>query len=297
MAISDIRQSDKWTEYLKMYGWELFKLRNGSVVRFKPTIFGTLAKCQRPQELLDSDLSEIDEICKEKNVKFIKLEPNLNQDLSLIKRHDFVKSGCPHLATKTLIIDLKKEQKTLWKELSHNARRSVNRAQVSGVKTKSIQNPEKELDEFYQILLNTSKQKKFYVQSFEEIKRKSEAFKTDSYLMNAYDEDGTLCSSQLYLGFNNNVWSIHGATSEKGKTNNAGYKLLWSVLLHFQQKGYDTIDLEGIEDTRYPSFTKNWEGFSSYKMKFGGEVVTFPETYTKFFSKPYRVFAQVGVSL
>ncbi len=297
MNIVDVRQSTWWTEYLKLYGWKFLGLTKGSVIRFKPTFIGTIAKLQRPTQLLDSDLDEIDKLCKENKIAILKLEPNLNQDLDLIVDHEFVKIGSPFLATKTLCINLKNTKEELWSDLDHNARRSINRARETGVTVREVATTEKELRGFYEILSNAGRIKRLYVQSFEEIKRKADALKGSAHLINAYDKNGNLCSSQFYLTFNNNAWSLHGATTKEGKKNNAGYLLLWEACLLFKQMGYNTVDLEGLYDERYPAFTKNWEGFSSYKMKFGGEVITFPETYTKFYSKPFKYLAMLGLSL
>ncbi|MEK7595506.1 MAG: GNAT family N-acetyltransferase [Patescibacteria group bacterium] len=293
----DVRQSEGWTEYLKMYDWKLLKLTKGSVIRLKPTFLGTIAKLQRPTQLINSDLNEIDNLCKENKVALLKLEPNIDQNINLIKEHAFVKIGCPYLATKTLCINLKKEEKELWNDLAHNARRSIKRSKTAGVKVVEVSTNKPELKKFYGVLRDAGRKKGFYVQSFNELKNKSEAFNHNAHLLNAYDKNGNLCSSQFYLAFNNNAWSLHGATTEEGKKNNAGYLLLWKAILLFKQMGYGSVDLEGLYDERYPRFTKNWDSFSSYKRKFGGEVVTFPETYTKFFSNPFKWLSALGFSI
>ncbi|OGC50857.1 hypothetical protein A2716_02375 [candidate division WWE3 bacterium RIFCSPHIGHO2_01_FULL_40_23] len=280
-----------------MYGWREARLKNGAVVRFKPTFAGLTAKLQRPKSLMNPDLEELDEMCKEMRVIILKFEPGLDQDLKLIKNHNFIKVGTPNLATKTIFIDLRKDQSSLWSDLSSNARNLVRRAKIEGVKITEEKNLVSGLGGFYKILSRTGRKKKFYVQSFEELKRKCEVFNEDSHLMSAYNSEGDLCASQLYLGFNNNIWGFHAGISEKGEKNRSGYKLLWESYLLFKQKGYEIIDLEGIEDDRYPTFTREWRNFSNYKKKFGGEIVTFPETYTKFFSIPFKLLAKAGLSI
>ncbi|EKD95655.1 MAG: hypothetical protein ACD_24C00407G0006, partial [uncultured bacterium] len=68
----DIRQSDNWAECLKLYNWNTFKTSNGNNIYILKSPVGAFVKIQRPKLLNESELDEIDKICKENNALFIK---------------------------------------------------------------------------------------------------------------------------------------------------------------------------------------------------------------------------------
>src|SRR3989344_69442 len=148
----DIRQSDNWAECLKLYNWKAIKTSNGNNIYILKTPIGGFVKIQRPKLLDEAELDEIEKICKENNALFIKLDPNIGQDLHLLEKKGYRLSKellCPSL---TIYIDLEKTETELWNGLSHSAKYSVNRAKREGAYTELIQNPnEEQLEKFYKV--------------------------------------------------------------------------------------------------------------------------------------------------
>ena len=54
------------------------------------------------------------------------------------------------------------------------------------------------------------------------------------------------------------------------------------------------MDLDGIYDPRFPSFLAKWGGFSHFKEKFGGEVVTYPVAHVKYYNKLLKYLFKFG---
>lgn len=278
----DLRQSESWAEYLKTVGWRSVRTSNNTNIEFRKFPLGSLVKIQRPKNLNKKELDEIEKICRENKALFTKIEPSLNQKISILKDNNFFKSNFPLLPPSTIFIDLTKPEKELWDSISRSGKYSINRAQRERAKVEFFQKPnDVKLREFSEIAQSTSKKKRFYFEGLKDLKKKVDIFKDQSYLSLVYNEDGDLSGGNFYLGFKKNVWFLHGGTSEIGRKSKDGYELYWKSFLYLKNKGYQTLDLEGKDDGRFPSFTKNWGGFSHFKEKFGGKPIEYPEPHVK----------------
>ena len=281
--ILDIRQSKGWSEYLNFLGWNSVRTSSDINIETRKVFFGGLVKIQRPRNVSKNDLVEIAEICKKNKALFIKLEPSLDQDLKVLTENGYVRSSSPLLPPTTIFIYLINNEKTLWNNVSHSGKYSVKRAQRENAKVEFFRNPsENILKSFYDIHKQTGNKKGFYIENFEDIKKKVEIFKNESFVISVKNNEGTIMGANFYLGFDNNVWFMHGATSAEGRKSKAGYELVWRSFLYFKSLGYEILDLEGKDDKRFPNFTKGWGGFSHFKEKFGGEEIVYPEPYIKY---------------
>jgi lipid II:glycine glycyltransferase (peptidoglycan interpeptide bridge formation enzyme) len=123
---------------------------------------------------------------------------------------------------------------------------------------------------------------------------KRDYFGDNSFLIFGYDKEGRLCSSKFLLGYSGVVTYISGGTSPAGLKNKVGYLLMWDAITFLKDRGFETFDLEGKNDPRYPKFTSDWGGFSHFKEKYGGISVEFPTSYIKYFHKVLRLASKIG---
>ncbi|MEK7595580.1 MAG: peptidoglycan bridge formation glycyltransferase FemA/FemB family protein [Patescibacteria group bacterium] len=272
-----------WSDYLELYCWKSLKTANGVVIRIIRVLCFNVAKIQRPSPLSQKDIEEIKMLCRKKHVVYLVIEPSLNQDLQLLKKDGFRETKSPYLPPKTTIIDLTKDINALWNTLSKTARNSIKKAERDNIKIDIIQFPNQEaLRRFHIEAKKTGKQKGFYVQGFSDILKKSQIFGNNSFLINSYTKEGFLANSNFYLAYQKKVWFMHAATTKEGRKSNSGYKLMWQAINYFKSMGFEKLDLEGIKDNRFPEYTKKWGGITSFKQKFGGEIVEFPPSMIKY---------------
>lgn len=298
-AVSDIRQSKEWAECLAMYGWKSFRTSKNINIEVLKLGIGGFVKIQKPPALDQQDLVEIERICLENKALFVKIEPGLDQGMGLLKENTYVPSIFILTPTKTIRINLEKDEKQLWNDISHSGKYSINRAKREGCQVKFFENPSNEkLKEFYEVHKETGKKKDFEVRSFLDLKKRTEAFGNNSHLVMVYDKNNVLCGGKFYLGFNKNVWYVYGGTSGKGRKNKTGYLLLWESILHLRKLGYELLDLDGIYDSRFPRFLHAWGGFSHFKEKFGGDVIEFPVPHVKYFNPFLKTISKLsGVNI
>ena len=291
----DIRQSDNWAECLTLYNWQTFKTSAGNKIYILKSGIGGFVKIQRPQLLSFAELDEIERICKEHKALFIKIDPNIGQNLNIFSQKKYKASSevlCPSL---TIYFDLGKTEKELWDSLSHSAKYSINRAKREGAYTEYVQKPsEDQLKKFYEVYLETTRHKRFGGKNYADLKKRVETFGTDSHIVFVYDKEKNLIGAKFYLGYNGNIWYIYGGTSDKGRVKSkAGYLLMWNSILHFKEKGYKYMDLEGISDPRFPKTVSIWGGFSHFKEMFNGMLVEFPIPQVKYLSPVLKVMDKV----
>ncbi|MFC1722205.1 peptidoglycan bridge formation glycyltransferase FemA/FemB family protein [Patescibacteria group bacterium] len=294
VIMPSIRQADLWAEYLKFLGWEIIETNSGTKLFFMKSFLGTLCKIQKPKIIKKRELNEIEKIANKKKSIFIKIEPGYGQDNKLFQENEYVTSNFPLSPPSTLIIDLTKSEKELWNDLSRSGKYSTRRAQREGAVMKYFRNPNDDcLKRFFEIEVATGKRGRFYIQPFKDLQEKRNVFKEDSILIEVYDSNENLLSAKFYLVDGPFVTYIHGGTSELGRKSKGGYELMWKSILYLKKLGFQQLDLEGIDDQRFPQFTKDWGGFSHFKEKFGGIHVEFPLPHIKYNSKILKVMSRL----
>ena len=289
----DIRQSDKWAKYLERMGWESHRTSGGINIYFHKTLLGTVVKIQKPLEIKENDIEEIDNFCVGLKPLFVKIEPFIGQDVTILEKFGYVKSDVPLTPPSTIYIDLTKSENELWESISHSGKYSIKRAQREGTITRFYQNPLKDkMSAYLEIVQATGKRKHFYVQPMVDFENKVKIFGKECHLVLSYDTEGNLLSGKFYLCYGDMVLYSTGGTSEKGLKTKAGYEILWKSILYLKGLGYKVLDLEGRDDPRFKNETKNWGGFSHFKEKFGGENIEFPHPYIKYFNPVLRFFSK-----
>lgn len=285
----DIRQSENWCTYQKLWGWESFKTQTDINILIKADFLGTFAKVQRPRRLTKQDLTDIDALCKSKKCTFIKIEPPQDQNLKILENFGYVESDSPLAPPATLVIDLTKSTDALWKDISSSGKYAVNRAKREGNTIEVYQNPTPEITKtFRKVLEDSANYNSAVVYPLNTFMRKVEIFRNDIFIFIARDAKGQICGATMYDAYDGSIWYMHGGTTLFGRANKAGYLLHWEAIVHFKNLGYSYLDLEGVYDERFHKQTKNWTGFSLFKKKFGGEIVVFPKPHVKIFSPTLR---------
>lgn len=293
--ITDIRQSSEWLSYLEFLGWERITTSLGANGALKISSLGRVMKVQRPKGITSQDIAEIEEIAQRRKISFIKIEPSLTQDLQVLEQAEYLPNGSPLCPPTTIFIDLTKTSQELWKDLSQSCKYSIKRAQREGAKVEFFTFPSKErVEDFYKIHSSTGKQKGFYVQSLEDIQKKVDLFKEKAILATVSNSSGEITGANLYLGFGEAIWYMHGGTTVQGRKSKNGYELYWQSILYLKSLGYSWLDLEGVDDSRYPIFTKNWGGLSHFKEKFGGIRAEFPAPYVKLLSPWLKLLFKIS---
>jgi len=264
--MSDIRQSKNYAKYMESLGWIVDKR-----VFIKKLWFTSVVKVQHFSKKVDLSF------LKKYHPFLIKLEPS-HQNLV---PPGFRRDDWPLLPTKTLVLDLKKIN------LPKDTKYEIRKAEKNGLFIKKNSSSKRtvlskeeslfDVETFYKMLQETMKIGHWWVPIRKEVTSLWQAFQpsNSTILMTAH-------SGCLLIWYGDTAHYMYAANTVRGRELGAAYLTLWEAIKFCQKKKLKYLDLEGIYDERYPKQTKNWKGFTKFKLGWGGKVVEYPGSFTKY---------------
>lgn len=257
----DIRQSKNYGKYMESLGWIV---ENG--VFIKKLWFTSIVKAQRFSKKIDLSF------LKKYHPFLIKLEPLDSRYLPCrqagkIQDPRYKKDNWPLLPTKTTILDLKKIN------LPKDTKYEIRKAEKNGLKIKES----KDIELFYKLLQETMKIGHWSVPIQKEVTSLWKAFQPNNSVILMSDYSGCLL---IWNG--DTAHYMYAALTKKGRELGAAYFTLWEAIKFCQRESLKYLDLEGIYDERRPKDNKKWQGFTKFKMGWGGEVKEYPGSWTKY---------------
>ncbi|MBU1071252.1 peptidoglycan bridge formation glycyltransferase FemA/FemB family protein [Patescibacteria group bacterium] len=284
IKMEDIRQTKEWGRYLESCGWVVDKVGDISVfIKKVPLTPFSMMKIQRFSGKLD--LSDLKRVKRKYKVVYTVIEPFGEKSQGRINRH-------PYLPTKSIIVDLANNEKQLWSDLSKTTKQTLKKNNYIDSRLRG--NDEEEQNDKKRHSGKLSLRNASRIWFYEAWKGSSKTWlmgeKRFNKLLDAFgkkaslwvsESEGEFLSGILLLESKDTANYFQTWTSKEGRRIGAHYHLVWQVILECKKKGLKWFDFEGILDERWPQ--KKWAGFSRFKKKFGGKVVTYPGSFTKWF--------------
>lgn len=298
--MSDLRQSLSYSRYLQSLGWQVIKIPQLVYLRPLPLI-GSLIKIQRPEGQLN--FKKIDTLARKYCALFVKLEPSYLSAVSsqLLADNGFFLSPSLLLPAKTILLNLTQSQNQLLKLMSKKTRSCLYRSEKNHLTIKQL-NPQ-DITCFYQ---SFQKFRKGYLPSSKEFSSLVKAFGQNALLLTVHqhldnsqlrsDQESNSLAGAVFLIDQQTAYYFYAFTSPQGRQKFAQYYLLWQAIQKLKKMGLKTLDLEGISDPRY-RFTQKWRGFSHFKKSFGGQVITFPGCFVKYYHPLFRILSSFGFKI
>ncbi|MFC1912759.1 hypothetical protein ACFLX7_00985 [Chloroflexota bacterium] len=190
----------------------------------------------------------------------------------------------------TSVIDLTQDLDTIWRKLDYKSSRlPIKRAQREGIKV----NINRDYDEFWQINRSFQRKKGFGpilgigTPRVEIMKRYGTLF-TAEY-------EGEILGGNIYLEDEANIrawrWASTRLKVDREKAaliGRANRLLCWEAIQYAKEKGMKEFDWAGLASKEEANRDKGKKGRNSYKLSFGGEIVT-RYSYRKISSKAYKL--------
>lgn len=297
----DLRQSPEWGKFLGTLGWQT-EVLDGCALRIKRLgPFGSIIKIQRPERL---PLAKINEVAKRHRALFVKIEPEEASQSEELTTAGYSPDLWPLTPSRTVVLDLKKSEEQLLASFSKDTRQSIKKSAGENLRTmiyRPSSSPEFEqtLETFYEIFRETGRAKGFWVPPLRELRSKCQNFASDCLLVLSIKSDhqngvpatDLPLSGIIILISGETAYYHHAASTKLGQKLKAPYLTLWESIRKAKTLGCQKMDLEGIFDPRFPSTFKKWISFSVFKLKWAGQVIEYPPTYTKFFNGVIRLLS------
>lgn len=281
-------QTTAWAEFRDKWGNEILETKYGVITLHKLPLtsykIGMFIKGPKPTSKMLEDLKKIG---AEKNLVFIKLEPNTPKETPLIKLMEIFGAvpGKTLFTPTTFWIDLKPSEEQLLKSFSSKTRYNIRLAQRNGVTVKE-DNSDKVFEKYLELTAETVNRQGFYAHT-----RKYHRLMWDilrnagiAHLLTAtYKKE--IITTWILFKWKDFLYYPYGASTEKYKNVMANNLMMWEAIKFGKKLGLTTFDLWGREEGK---------GFTKFKEGYNPSVIEFLGTWDLVINKPLYVFYKIA---
>ncbi len=229
--------------------------------------------------------SEIDRLCRQRRVVFLKVEPDMweqddrssQDDLSRFEmRANFIRNPVGVQPPRTLIINLEGSEESLLARMKQKTRYNIRLALKKGV----VIRPSADVEAFYQLITQTAQRDAFGVHTLDYYRMAYELFapQGDCILLFA-ESEGAILAGLMAFARGQRAWYFYGASSDVHRERMPNYLLQWEAMRWARKRGCLTYDLWGVPDydeheleARFNRRRKGLWGVYRFKRGFGGEL-------------------------
>lgn len=226
---------------------------------------------------------EIVSVAKKHQCTYIKVEPlALANDVSARFAQLNLKPSSYHIQPScTLVLNLLLSTEELLKQMKPKGRYNIKIAAKHSISYQEFDGKssrlQEGLDQFYQLLDTTATRDRFGIHSREYYSLFLAKLFPHSRLYLAYHGDKVV-AGMIALFYKDESIYYYGASSNLDRETMATYGLQWHVIQAAKEFGAKTYDFLGIApENAMPSHP--WQGVTSFKKKFGGEVIEYIGTF------------------
>jgi len=310
-----ILQTPAWAELKCAFGWTAIRIgikEKGNVVagaqilfRSLPLGIATIAYIPKGpivdwenESLVKFLFENIDQVCRDRNAIFVKLEPVPTSNFKL-PTSNFQKSK-PIQPQRTLIIDLRPSEDEILASMKQKTRYNIRLAEKKGVAV----NPSDDLDTFNKLMQVTGERDQFGVHSSAYYRKAYELFRplNRAQIFTAYYNDQPLATLMLFrLG--ERAWYFYGGSSNEERNRMPTYLLQWEAMRWAKAHSATHYDLWGVPDEDEEILETNFEnrndglwGVYRFKRGFGGKLIREPDAWDRVYSpmmyELYRMYME-----
>ena len=236
-------------------------------------------------KLLNYEIAKllIQEFQNDKKCLFLRLEwpraTDVESEMALLKAGGvrpelMMRSQSPNT---TLVLDLTKSETELLAAMKPKARYNIKVAERHGVVIEETN----DFPAFWRLLESTSDRQQFNLHSRSHYEKILELLPGTRLCFARYQDK--IVAAYLMVSFGSTVTYLHGATNPEYRAVMAPYLLQWEEIKKAKRDGARQYDFWGINSftrTGYPTLVRAaWEGFTRFKLGFGGQVIEYPGAY------------------
>jgi lipid II:glycine glycyltransferase (peptidoglycan interpeptide bridge formation enzyme) len=290
---------------IQSFSWGQFRAESGNEVVFSPYGLLTLHKipllpCKigmflKGPKPTKEMLGYLKTLAQEKNLIFIKLEPNFvpenkkgrKQIISLLQKEGCV-SGKRLFTPTTFYIDLTRSEEELLRGFHPKTRYNIRVAQKNGVEVIE-DNSQKAFNKYISLTRETVERQGFYAhtEAYHRLMWKHLEPAGIAHLLTARYK-GKIITTWIVFAWKDFLYYPYGASTEEHKNVMANNLMMWEAIRFGRRLGLKTFDLWGREEGK--GFTRFKEGYNPKVVEFLGswDLVTSPLYWPYRFSESLR---------
>lgn len=228
------------------------------------------------KELVKCTFFEMKKIARDNNCAFVRIRPQLVEDE--LSKKIFRENGCiaspMHLtADLTTQLDITSTEEELLTAMRKATRYEIRKAEKLGIQISTSQD-EKQIKNFYDLQVGTSKRQHFVPFSYKFFKEQFKVFfDSDRALLYTATYEGKILAQAFIIFYGSDAVYHYGASTEEGRKYPGAYLIQWEAIKEAQRRGmkfYNFWGVAPIEDKNH-----RFSGISVFKRGFGGEDVQY----------------------
>jgi len=281
-------QTSAWAEFRREWGNEVLETKYGILTLHKlPFTSRKIAMFEKGPAPTKQMLADLKRIGKEKNLVFIKLEPNCvkSDKLAGLVQSERAVAGRRLFTPTTFWIDLTPGEEELMKSFSSKTRYNIRLAEKKGVTVKEDVS-DKAFEKYLELTRETVSRQGFYAHTEKYHRLMWEILKKAgiAHLLTATYQ-GEIITTWIVFAWKDFLYYPYGASTEKHKEVMANNLMMWEAIKFGKKLGLTTFDLWGREEGK---------GFTKFKEGYNPKVIEFLGTWDLVINKPlYAIYKLV----
>lgn len=272
-------QTPDWEDFQKAAGHTTTRVNGKLLIKYSNPL-GHYWYSPRPV-LNEKDLADFENFAKEDKAVFVQIDPQN----SLKHKNPEVKSAQPQ---HSLILDIENPS-DLIKKFHSKTRYNIRLAEKKELSVIEYTTDFKGINAFLQLSSKTASRQQikfskddYYKKMIELLGGKPEENKIKVSVFVAYWVRVPIASNiMLWHSSEKTAYYLHGASDHKYRKAMAPHLLQWKAMEAAYERGFKKYDFWGIaplEDGKPPE-DHPWAGITRFKLGFGGQVVTYPNSF------------------
>lgn len=232
-------------------------------------------------EQTEAFFNAVKELAKKENAVFFRFDPGYedaeisqNQQITkILKSLGSHKAHAHYQPECTLMVDLAPTPEDILKQMKPKGRYNIKIAQKHKVEIEICDDPEKSIDDFYQLFSQTTERdgfsghpKSYYLNMLKILGQKRAKLYLAKY-------QGKALAACIVTYFKDTATYYFGASSSEHRNTMAPYLLHYKAMIDAKDLGYKWYDFFGIAPENQPNHP--WAKVTDFKKKFGGKIINY----------------------
>lgn len=276
--VKSFLQSKEWGQFQESLGRRVFWLDEILLIQMPLRLGRSYLYSPRCSDrVLGKDfLRQLKKFKKRRHI-FFRLEPNIVVSQNLVLGNNFEKLDFDLQPSKTLILDLTKNEEKILAAMHPKTRYNIRLAEKHGVK---IKKGEEYFDDFWRLLKITAARDG--IRPFSENYYRQQLIVTDDFRTELWvaEYEKEIIAANLVNFYGDIVTYLHGASSDKHRNVMSTFLLQWEQIKEGRKRGFKKYDFWGFDEQR-------WPGVSRFKKGFGGKAVEYAGAFDLVWSRTW----------
>lgn len=272
-------QTPDWEKFQQAAGYTTKRVNNKLLIKHN-TPLGHYWYSPRPI-LTQDDIRALTDFATSDKALFVRIDPQNYLD------HNYPK--VPAIQPQNSLVMTLEDPKTMLEKFHQKTRYNIRLAEKKEVKVIEYAGGDNGIDAFLSLAAKTAQRQKITL-------HQANYYKTMLETLGGKPGDGNLkvtifvafwvripiaANIVLWPGDNQTAYYLHGASDYKYRNAMAPHLIQWHTMIAANQRNYQKYDFWGIAplEDGVPDEGHPWSGITRFKLGFGGEVVTYPDSF------------------